>query len=124
MSVRDAQVMGRLTVEWLTATVEGTLRLLAARGDAAAIDLGLRRANATLEAFERLLGVAPGSLRRVDRQVVARLAPDIPRIEAAKPGVRAPAAAGRSRSSPSGGRPGRPPRQKGAPHRGRGTSKG
>lgn len=84
MSVQDAQVVGRLTVEWLTVAVEGTMRLLAAKRDADAIDLGLRRANATLEAFERLLGIAEGSLRRVDRRVVSKLAIGVPTMEGPK----------------------------------------
>jgi AcrR family transcriptional regulator len=81
MRVEDPQAMGRLVVEWMTATVEGTLRILASRRDAAATELGLRRANATLQAFERLLGIEQGSLRRVDRNVVAKIAADVPALE-------------------------------------------
>lgn len=123
MRVGDAQVVGRLTVEWLTATVEGTLRLLASRRDAEAIELGLRRANSTLEAFERLLGIPEASLRRVDRQVVARLAADVPGIkESESPASGQRAASGRRRP-PAGSGSRREHEQKGAPGHGTGRRK-
>jgi AcrR family transcriptional regulator len=79
MQVTDEEVVARLVVEWMSTTVEGTLRLLAEKRDAGAVDLALRRANSTLSAIERVLGVAEGSFRRVDRRVVAKLAADVPR---------------------------------------------
>jgi AcrR family transcriptional regulator len=120
MRVGDAQVAGRLTVEWLTATVEGTLRLLAVRRDAEAIDLGLRRANSTLEAFERLLGIAEGSLGRVDRQVVARLAADVPGSEDAGSPALGTGMTSRRRRPPVGNGSRRDHKQKGASRHGTG----
>jgi AcrR family transcriptional regulator len=73
MRAADADVTAQLVVEWMSGSVEGSLRLLAG-GGADAVDLALRRANATLAAIERVLGVADGSLRRVERRVVGRLA--------------------------------------------------
>jgi AcrR family transcriptional regulator len=78
IAVDDVEVVARLVVDWMYATVEGSMRLLAERRDRDAADLVLRRANATLAALERILGAAPGSLRRVDRQVVEQLAAALP----------------------------------------------
>ncbi len=76
--VDDEALVGRLLLEWLHATVEGTMRLLAERNDADAVDIALRRANATLAAAERILGAPEGSLHRVPLSAVARVAEDVP----------------------------------------------
>jgi AcrR family transcriptional regulator len=79
MRAADPEVTAQLVVEWMSATVEGSLRLFAADRGRRAIDLALRRANATLAAMERVLGMPEGSLHRVQRKVVAGLAAAVDR---------------------------------------------
>jgi AcrR family transcriptional regulator len=74
MRVDDPEIAARLIVEWMYASVEGSLRLVAVRRDAAVFDLVLRRANATLAAVERMLGIRGSALRRVRRRDLATLA--------------------------------------------------
>ena len=76
--VTDVDVVAELAVEWMYTSAEGTLRLFLERHDEQAIDRATRRANATMEALERLLGAPEGSFRRVDREIVARVAAGVP----------------------------------------------
>jgi len=79
LHVDDEVVVARLLLEWLHASVEGTMRLLAERAGADPIDLALRRANATLATTERVLGAPEGSLHRVSRSDVELVAGNMPR---------------------------------------------
>jgi AcrR family transcriptional regulator len=81
MRVADVEVVARLVAEWISATAEGSLRLFAEGQDTIAVELALRRANATIEAVERTLGMAEHSLKRVDRRIVSTLAADIRPLE-------------------------------------------
>jgi AcrR family transcriptional regulator len=86
MRVDDPEVAARLIVEWMYASVEGSLRLVAVRRDAAAVDLVLRRANATLAAIERVLGIRRPALRRVRRRDVATIAAGLDGDGGSEPG--------------------------------------
>ncbi len=71
--VEDVEVVARLLVEWLSVTAAGSLRLYQAQPDARAIDLALRRADSTLAAIERVLGIPDGRLMRPDRELVTKV---------------------------------------------------
>jgi AcrR family transcriptional regulator len=76
--VHDVEVTAELAVEWISTTAEGSLRLFLKGREPAAIDRAARRANATMEALERILDAPEGSFRRVDREIVARVAAGVP----------------------------------------------
>lgn len=76
--VTDVDVVAELAVEWMYTAAEGNLRLFLKRHDEAAIDQAARRANVTMEALERLLGAPKGSFRRVNREIIARVAAGVP----------------------------------------------
>ena len=74
MTVSDAEVLAPLVVEWIFTSAEGSQRLLQRPHSTDAVDLALRRVEATLTGLERLLGMADHSLGRVDRAFLGELA--------------------------------------------------
>jgi AcrR family transcriptional regulator len=78
MRVADPEVVAPLAVEWISAAAEGNMRRLAGAPGPAALDLALRRANATMDAFERMLGTVKGAFTRVDRGILAKIAAGVP----------------------------------------------
>jgi len=84
-SIEDVEVVSRLVVEWTYAVAEGNLRLLADGRDAGAVDLAVRRANATMAALERVLAIEQGTFTRVPVDLLARIAAGLPGEEAGGP---------------------------------------